>query len=401
MSTHAPSSRYQSLDVLRGIAILGTLGTNIWIFTTPEGLIGYLTQSTAAGTPPGWHALELVLQQVAQGKFLGLLTLMFGIGLELQRRSALRKGRPWPGSYPWRAGLLFIDGVLHYLFVAEFDVLMGYAVTGLVVAYLLATSDRAQRRWLWAATSCHAAVLLLVTALVAYVDRGSSSGTLSPNPYADGSWWDLVRFRLDNAALFRVEPLFILALTTAMFLLGARLVRMGVLEASGQPLRRLLVRVGVAALVLDLSIGLAGGSAGVVFARYGTAPFVALGLLAFVIELSHTTQQAPARAGGTAWLAPVGRMALSAYVLWNLIASAFCYGWGLGVAARLGGPVRVPATIGVYVLVAALVVLFAHVWLRRFARGPVELAWVWAYTAIERRLPGSGAERPLNHVSRE
>jgi uncharacterized protein len=35
--------RLAVLDVLRGIAILGTLGTNIWIFMYPGGLLGYLS----------------------------------------------------------------------------------------------------------------------------------------------------------------------------------------------------------------------------------------------------------------------------------------------------------------------------------------------------------------------
>src|SRR5690606_5828639 len=82
------SPRYVSLDVLRGIAILGTLGTNIWIYTTPDGLIGYLQGDAAA--PGAWRPVEVVLQQLTQGKFLGLLTVMFGIGLALQQRSALR-----------------------------------------------------------------------------------------------------------------------------------------------------------------------------------------------------------------------------------------------------------------------------------------------------------------------
>ena len=38
----------------RGVAILGTLATNIWIFTNPEGLIGYLATRAAAATPAVW-----------------------------------------------------------------------------------------------------------------------------------------------------------------------------------------------------------------------------------------------------------------------------------------------------------------------------------------------------------
>ena len=34
------ATRFAALDVLRGIAILGTFATNVWIFTHPEGLAG-------------------------------------------------------------------------------------------------------------------------------------------------------------------------------------------------------------------------------------------------------------------------------------------------------------------------------------------------------------------------
>jgi uncharacterized protein len=108
---------------LRGIAILGTLGTNVWILTNREGLIGYISELQQSAS--GWLWTERVLQQLAQGKFLGLLTIMFGIGLAIQQGSAARGARRWPGNYPWRAGLLCLDGLLNFLFIAEFDVLMG------------------------------------------------------------------------------------------------------------------------------------------------------------------------------------------------------------------------------------------------------------------------------------
>ena len=104
----ARPSRVVALDVLRGIAILGTLGTNIWILTDPEGIIGYINR-LGAPVEDGWGWAERVLQQFAQGKYLGLLTIMFGIGLAIQQSSAQRAGRRWPGKYPIRAGLLLLD----------------------------------------------------------------------------------------------------------------------------------------------------------------------------------------------------------------------------------------------------------------------------------------------------
>ena len=378
----APPERIASLDVLRGVAILGTLATNIWIFTDPAGFLGYLLEDTASTTPAGWAAVEAVLQQLSQGKFLGLLTLMFGIGLEIQRRSALRAGRRWPGRYPVRAALLFLDGVLHYLLVVEFDVLMGYAVTGAVVAYLLATSERAQRTWMVAAAGVHVLLLGLGTAALTAAPTPPAPGVIGPNPYADGSWWDLVLLRVDDAVLFRIEPVFIQALSVALFLLGAWLLRAGALAPEGAALRRRLLVVGAVALPVDLALGVFGGTAGTVLARYGTAPLVALGLLALVVEVVGRRERLGALGRR---LAEVGRMALSGYVLQNVIASALCYGWGLGLASRLDPAVRVPATVALYLAVVAVVVTFAHLWLRRFARGPVEWLWNSSYRALTRR----------------
>ena len=58
---------------------------------------------------------------------------------------------------------------------------------------------------------------------------------------------------------------------------------------------------------------------------------------------------------------------------------------GLGLAQRLDPAVRVPATVGVWVVVAATVALAAHVWLRRFERGPLEAVWAASYRALARR----------------
>lgn len=385
--------RSASLDVLRGIAILGTLATNIWIFTDPEGLVGYVNNAAAATTPPLWAGVEAVLQQLAQGKFLGLLTLMFGIGLEIQRRSSIRAGRRWPGRYPWRAGLLLLDGLLHFVLVAEFDVLMGYAVTGVVVAYLLITSERAQRAWLGVAAAVHVLLLSLVTVALLALPPAPPPAPLDPNPYADGSFGDLVAFRLDNLGLFRLEPVFITFLSVAMFLVGAWLLRAGVLEPAGRRLRRRLMAVGSAAFVLDLVLGLAGGmvlpggnsaEAGVILGRYGTAPVVALGLLALVTEIVLARPEAGFLRRR---LIDVGRMALSCYVLQNLVASALCYGWGFGLATRLSPADRVLGTVAIYLVVAVVITAAAGLWLRRFDRGPLELAWLWCFDRLNRTFP--------------
>jgi uncharacterized protein len=374
------SQRYRALDVLRGLAIIGTLGTNIWIFTNPYGFVGYLSAPVPPDVPAGWAAVATVLQTLAQGKFLGLLTLMFGIGLEIQRRSALRRGRRWPGRYPWRAALLFLDGLLHYLLVVEFDVLMGYAVTSVVVAYLLLTSERAQRRWMIITGSVH---LLAITALTAVLIMLPGTGGSYPpgptNPYADGSWWDLVQLRIENLALFRLEPVLISGYSIFMFLLGAKLLRAGVLDPAGTALRRRLMIIGGLGFVADFAIQTFGGAAGTLFGRYTTAALVSVGLLAAVTELILRQ-----RSSGPASyrMERIGRMALSCYVMQNVIASILCYGWGFGLATRLPASWWVPGTMIIFAVTVLLIATFADLWLRRFSRGPVELAWTWCFAKI-------------------
>ncbi|MFE3543216.1 DUF418 domain-containing protein [Nocardia sp. NPDC059177] len=369
--------RLIALDVLRGIAILGTLGTNIWIFTDPAGLVGYV-DGLGGAAENGWQWTERVLQQLVQGKFLGLLTVMFGIGLAIQQASAQRAGRRWPGRYPWRAGLLFLDGLVNFLLVAEFDVLMGYAVTGLVVAYLLATGPRAQRRWLIIAAAVHVTMLTLIAVALAAVPAGDGarSAPLDPNPYADGSFWDLVLFRLDHALEFRLEAVFVFPMSVALFLLGARLFHAGVFRPEGARLRRRLMLIGFGvAAPLDLIIGVGIGGDLVLFTRYGIAPLVSLGILAAVAEFYL---RRPRTGFAGARLGEVGRTALSCYILQNLLAGLLCYGWGFGLAARVSAEARVPFTIAVYLVVIAAISVCAHLWLRRFERGPVE--WLWHRT---------------------
>src|SRR5690606_41799143 len=108
----------------------------------PRGRASLLPPGLGGGDPA-----ELVLRTLSNGKFLGLLTLLFGVGLELQSRSAVRSGLRWPGRYLVRAGILFVEGLLHYVLVFEFDVLMGYAVASVAGAWLIGRSGRVVRVW--------------------------------------------------------------------------------------------------------------------------------------------------------------------------------------------------------------------------------------------------------------
>jgi len=233
-----------------------------------------------------------------------------------------------------------VDGVLHFLLFTELDVLTGYALTGLIVAFILTTGVRAQRVWAVGAVTVHLAMLVLVAAALASAPAREPR-PLSPNPYADGSFRDLVAFRIVNMVLFRLEV----------------------------------------ALPLDLTPGLLGGDAGLLLGRYGTAPVVAAGLLAAIAH-RYADGREPGAAGRA--LSNVGRTALSCYVLQNILCSIVCYGWGFGLAARLDGATVVPATLVLFGVVSATLILVSRLWLRWFDRGPLEWLTNRAYERLAR-----------------
>ncbi len=168
-SVAAGPKRIRLLDVLRGFAILGTLGTNIWIFTAIGGGLGDGAadkEALAEAALRWWTSLDSVVMQVSSfltnGKFLALLTIMFGVGLEILHQRSQRRNLPWLVPYLWRSALLFADGVVHFLLVVEFDILMGYAVAAMIVAFLIGRSDRTIKIAMWVSGGLH---LLLQGAL--------------------------------------------------------------------------------------------------------------------------------------------------------------------------------------------------------------------------------------------
>lgn len=358
--------RITALDVLRGVAILGTLGTNVWIFTDPRGAAGFLD------APDG--AAETALLALSNGKFLALLSILFGVGLAIQHASAVRRGARWPGWYLWRSALLAVEGALHYALVFEFDVLMFYAVVSVLVAFLV---GRAARGWLIGAAALHLTVVGLLTALLVAAGGGAVGGL----PTDTSSWLAQVRTRLELFAVFRAEALFVIPLSTALFLAGALLLRAGALEdsARGRRIQARLTGWGLGLGVPLTALMAVAGPSWFLVDRYVVAPLVAFGLLGAITALVHRTRGGHLRRGVTA----VGRTALSCYVAQNVLASILCYRWGLGLADRLA-PLGAWWTAGCWLLVSALLLAGATWWARRFARGPLEAAWHWAYLAPRR-----------------
>ena len=106
-------SRMTSLDLIRGVAVLGILLMNAVHFKL--GSAPYFNLS--AGGSETWldWAVGIFGEVFVDQKFMGLFSLLFGAGMILFIDRAGQKGRRAVALNLWRNSLLLIMGILHFL----------------------------------------------------------------------------------------------------------------------------------------------------------------------------------------------------------------------------------------------------------------------------------------------
>ncbi|GAB6930908.1 DUF418 domain-containing protein [Paenibacillus sp. JCM 10914] len=359
--------RIRLLDILRGFAILGTLGTNIWLFAH-AGNLNYITTFDQSGWWEGNDLLRMFVLFLINGKLLGLLTIMFGVGLEMKYRQAKRKGAPWPGVYLWAVLFLVLEGLLHFIFVLEYDILMSYGLTAIIVAFIIKGGERLIARMMIVIGSAIAFLMLSLAGLLlssgSHVSLGSFSDIAAL--YQDGTWVEQVKYRLANIVPLRLEAILVIPSNVFLFLLGVRFIRAGVFspDENGRQLRKRLFKLGVyVGAPLNLLIFVPGGAFDLPV-RYLFAPLMSLGYIAIIARMIQCTRWEWLWRG----LENVGKMSLSCYVLQNVIASIIFYGWGLGLAGQLNSA----AIIAVWLMISIIQIGTASLWLDRFKLGPME-----------------------------
>ncbi len=196
---------------------------------------------------------------------------------------------------------------------------------------------------------------------------------------SSGSYWQAVEMRSRHFPQKVAGDAGFATVLIAMFLLGSWFVRSGLMEntAAHLPLFRKLAVYG---LPIGIGLGLLGSTIsmshvagddydGFQFARglamLGNLP-ACLGYVGMVVMMLHSSSVF----SGIRVLAPMGRMALTNYLMQSVICSFYFFGYGLG---QWGMP---RAWQVVFVLVVFTLQLgFSHWWLARYRFGPLE--WLW------------------------
>ena len=406
----AASERIALLDVLRGFALFGVLLANIfWSFN------GFTFLSPERGleltSSPIDSAAFYFLRFFIDKKFILLFSVLFGFGFAVQAMRAEEKGGNVAGFYSRRQLILFLIGVVHLLLLWHGDILHVYALCGLFLLPFVRTKGRTL---LWSAVVFSIVAVLLMIAPIglqalASSMLGAGSGDTSVlevrrqfsdqvlAAFANGSYGEILHWnsRVYFSSLLGV--LYIFPLTVGRFLLGFYAGR-----------RRLLHNVGANLPLFrkifwwSLPIGLLSSGLFVLGTELLRAEVIeptsvwrvlliipteisslALGL--FYVAALTLLYQRSAWQRRMSLLAPLGRMALTNYLMQTLLCLLIFYGGG-----QIGQTGAAKCVLIALVIYTAQVML-STLWLKKFSMGPVE--WLW-------RTMSYGKLQPLVRLSR-
>lgn len=401
----AGARRHIFLDALRGFALLGVCLANY-----PEFSLYSFQPADVAAAMPGAgidRVVKFLQYLLIDGKFYTLFSLLFGIGFSIIISHAAERGADGFRIFYRRMIILALIGCAHLMLVWSGDILLLYAVLGMLLPLFRNLSDRK--------IMITAAILLL---LPVAVDGICEAGGIFLARYPYDKWWqyaslygiteenfgtwlrdagsyrEVHRFLIQGAwermyefvdgnRYFKVMGLFLIGFVAGRHKIYADL----------SAHRRLLDHVALYGLAIGAPLSVLYAISGTGGHSWGNAVHTLLYTLsvyplgfAYAAILGLICM----RHGGWAvwrWFAWPGRMALTNYISQSLIGMWLFYGIGLGLGASLG--------LGATELVAAGVflfqILFSKVWLDIFRFGPLE--WIWRMLTYGRWLRLLKAER--------
>ena len=399
----AADARIRSLDLIRGVAVLGIVAVNAASFAAPSSA-AYAPGPPGMPTSAANHAAYLITLVLFEGKMRALFSVLFGAGMLLFIGRADAAGRHGEWLQLRRLFWLLLIGYAHFALLWDGDILLLYAAIGFAAFTARGWQPRQQigaallilALWqVWGTAQWMPSVLQEYSAAPA--DQRAHAAAIAEFRAEDArgraeaklAWPDEVAARIDDRA---DQPLNLVAYnwgeTLAWMLLGMALLRGGFFaggsatggaSASGWPRQRLWRLAG-------WGLGL-GGAATLAFAAWAEAagypPVTMHYALSFGMAVPHVLMAlgyaallvlaAPRilRSVLGQQLEAAGRMAFSNYLGTSLIMGALCSGWGLGLFGQFGAAQRWTLVL----LVWALMLSWSQPWLTRYRQGPLE--WLW------------------------
>ncbi len=393
------AERIVAIDVLRGFAVLGILIVNMQGFARVSS--AYMNPSSGGAFTGAdvwiWAAIYLF----ADTKFISIFSMLFGAGMVMMSDRMAARGASGTRLHYRRQLWLLLIGLVHAYLIWHGDILVTYALCGLI---LYPFRTLAPRRLLLIG-GCAVAFVVPLWGLIgmsvpfwpAEDVAAAAAEWAPPEEVLDaeiaafrGGWTGQVAFRAPITLALQTAGFLFLLLWRAggLMLVGMALYRLGVLATDRSPAfyRRVAV-VGIGAglplsaagIAYKLHHGFAWEKAmfqGELFNYVGS-----IGVFLGYVALVMLAVQGGWLPGLQKRLTATGRMALTNYIAQSVVCTLIFYGHGLGLFECVGSPGRVAIVVAIW----TLQLIWSPWWLARFRFGPLE--WLWRSLSYMERQP--------------
>jgi uncharacterized protein len=381
--------RLETLDVLRGFALLGILAMNIRAMAAPFS--AYMNPQAVFPYEGASRAAYIFTSVVYDLKMMGLFSMLFGAGVLLYAAKSTATGVPPRGLWFRRMFWLLVIGLVHAYLIWDGDILVPYALCGILLIWWV---RRLSAQWLMVGAAFLLAVgaVLVVGHGLAFegmsdAERAGELEMYMPTPEQvanqlaamQGSYLDVVAHRAPFVTMAQTMyfTMFFFWRCGGMMLLGMSLYKFGFLD--GRRANRTYVLT--AAICVPLGLILAWYGVGelerVRFAmpertpldvwNYAGAILASVGYAAAIILVVKRGVLGGLRKA----LAAVGQMAFSNYLFHSVVTSIIFLGWGFGLAGRFDYAGQLGFVVAIWIVQLVL----SPIWLKRFRFGPAE--WLW------------------------
>lgn len=383
------SERFIILDALRGFALLGICMANfpefsLYTFLSPEAAA---SMSTAVQDKITRYLLYIFVD----GKFYTLFSLLFGIGFSIIIRNAERKGVNGFRIFYRRMGMLMLFGLLHLMFIWSGDILLLYALLGMLLPFFRQMPDKKLLGWalfflilpigvdLMCEITRTNLALPFIRLQETYCAEYGINGTNFAYWLHDAEDYGTVFQFLVQGACVRMQEFIIgnrYFKVLGLFLVGFYIGRNRI-YADLEGRKNLLVKVCRLGLIIGLPCSLlyAWSSMGghpLSDTLHSLFYFISVYPLGFAYAAGLCLLYLRVKSLSIwKWLAAPGRMALTNYIGQSVIGMFLFYGIGLGWGSTIG----LLQTEVIVLAVFLFQMLFSRLWLSGFKFGPLE--WIW------------------------
>jgi len=391
----AENRRFASLDVIRGLAILGILLMNIQSFSMPGA--AYLNPS-AFGDLSGLNfAAWLFSHLLADNKFMSLFSMLFGASILLISDKQQATGKP-----PWRLHYsrnfwLLVFGAVHAYLIWYGDILFPYAICGMVVYFFRKRSVRFLLISSIILMSVASGLYLLSGYSMPHWPKESMDEMVQMWSPAEaelqkeiesyrGSFGEQLPNRIESAIELQTFVFLILGFwrISGLMLMGMALYKSGffTMQKSASQYLKWGLLTGVVGFLL---VGV--GAWKITQSKWSLEYAMFFG---YQWNYWGSVLVAIAYASGIQWMlkrsktesnailsklqhvfSSIGKLALSNYLLQSILATVIFYGFGFG----LFGNVNRISQLGFVLVIWSVNIAFSLLWIRRFRYGPFE--WLW------------------------